>query len=102
LRESVPPGHFLLEDTIQHGAVQFIRFDQESARMTLTAAGEALLPIRTGEVRALLAGMPLDEATRLLQRRFELARPPEITLAPDWTGRLPYIPTRIKVLVFQR
>jgi hypothetical protein len=102
LRESVPPGHFLLEDTIQHGAVQFIRFDQESVRMSLTAVGEALLPIRTGEVRALLAGMPLDEATRLLQRRFELARPPEITLAPDWTGRLPYIPTRIKVLVFQR
>jgi hypothetical protein len=102
LRESVPQGHFLLEDTIQYGAVQFIRFDQEAVQMTLTAAGEALLPIRTGEVRALLAGTPLNEATRLLQRRFELARPPEITLEPDWTGRLPYIPTRIKVLVLQR
>lgn len=102
LRESVPPGHFLLEETIQYGAVQFIRFDQEAVRMTLTAAGEALIPIRTGEVRALLSGVPLEEAPRLLQRRFELARPPEITLEPNWTDRLPYIPTRIKVLVLQR
>ena len=79
----------------------FIRFDEDAVDMTLTASGEALIPITTGQVRNLLAGVPFDEAEDVLLENLDLAAPPEITLEPDWLGRIPYLPTRIIVRVLQ-
>ncbi len=101
LRESVPANHFLLDDTVQIGQPSFTRFGEDAVSMTLTASGDALVPIPSGQVRALLAGVPLAEADSVLQRRLNLARPPVITVERDWLGRLPYIPTRIQVRVLQ-
>ncbi|RME85896.1 MAG: hypothetical protein D6775_01550 [Caldilineae bacterium] len=101
LRESIPADHFLLEETLQIGQPGFVRFDEESATFTLTASAEALIPVKSGEVRTLLAGVPLDEAAPLLQKTLALAETPQITVQPEWLRRLPRIPTRINVRVLQ-
>lgn len=101
LRESVPADHFLLEETMQVGQPTFTRFADDAVDMTLTASGEALIPITIGQVRNLLAGVPYDEAEEVLLENLDLAVPPEITLEPDWLNRIPYIPTRITVRVVQ-
>jgi hypothetical protein len=101
LRDSIPPDHFLLEDSVQLGKPTYNRFDEESVDLTLTASAETLVPIRTGDIRSLLAGATLADATGILARNFKLAGPPVITVAPDWLGRLPYIPTRIAVRVLR-
>jgi hypothetical protein len=89
LRDSIPPDHFLLEDSVQLGKPTYNRFDQESVDLTLTASAETLVPIRSGDIRSLLAGATLADATGILTRNFELSAPPVITVAPDWLGRLP-------------
>ncbi len=101
LRDSIPPDQFLLEDSVQLGKPTYNRFDQETVDLTLTASAETLVPIRTGDIRSLLAGATLADATGILARNFDLAAPPVITVAPDWLGRLPYIPTRIAVRVLR-
>ncbi len=101
LREGVPEGHFLLDQSLRVGEPAYTRFGNESLSFTLTASAEALVPISTAQVRSLLAGAPLVEAGPLLQRSLALAAPPQITLAPDWLGRIPWIPTRIRVRVLE-
>lgn len=101
LRQAIPADHFLLDDTVQIGQPAFTRFEDEAVSMTLTASGDALVPIPSGQVRALLAGAPISEASAMLQRRLNLAKPPAIEVERDWLGRLPYIPTRIQVRVLQ-
>ncbi len=101
LRESIPADHYLLEESIQLGKPTYNRFDEEAVSFTQTASAETLVPIRTGDVRSLLAGASLAEAPGILARRFDLASAPTITLDHDWLGRLPYIPTRITVRVLR-
>lgn len=101
LRDAIPADHFLLEDSIQVSQPSFSRFDEEAANMTLTASADVLLPIQTGTVRTLLAGVPVAEAAAVLQRHLDLAKPPIIDVESDWFGRLPYIPTRITVRILQ-
>ncbi len=101
LRDAIPADHFLLEDSIQVSQPSFSRFDEEAANMTLTASADVLLPIQAGTVRTLLAGVPITEAAAVLQRHFDLAKPPIIEVESGWFGRLPYIPTRITLRILQ-
>ena len=101
-RENVPPGQYLIEDSVATRPPTFSRFDDESAVFTITTSGDALLPVSTGKVRSLLAGAPLPEASRILQRNLKLAAPPQVELTPNWLNRLPYIPTRIKVRILRQ
>ncbi len=101
LRESVPEDHYLLDETIETGEPKFTLFGDEFVNFTMTASGEAILPIQTGEVRAVLAGAPVDTAPELLQSTFDLARPPQIILKPNWINTLPHLPSRILVRVYK-
>ncbi len=101
LRESVPEGLFLLEETIQTGEPQFTLFDDEFVRFTMTARGEAIRPIDAGEVRALVAGASLNDAPGLLQETFALAQPPVIVIEPAWIKTMPHLPSRIIVRVYK-
>ena len=101
LKETAPPDKFLLEETIRTGDPHFTLFDAESVSFSLTASGEVLEPIEAGEVRAVLAGAPADQAEQLLEENFDLARPPKIELMPPWLDRLPTLPFRIIVRVYK-
>ena len=101
LRESAPPDKFLLEETIRTGEPHFTLFDDESVTFSLTASGDVIDPISAGDVRAVLTGAPADQAARLLEENFDLARPPKIELMPPWMDRLPVLPFRIIVRVYK-
>lgn len=101
LRESVPDDLYLLEETIQTGDPQFTLFGDEFVNFTMTARGEAIRPIEPGDVRAVLAGAPVDTAPQLLEETFDLARPPEINITPSWMKTLPHLPSRIIVRVYK-
>ena len=60
-------------------------------------AGETSFTVEPGEARRLLLGRPPAEAADLLERRFDLARPPHILLWPSWLPRLPLLPVRIDI-----
>ena len=102
LRESIPPDHFLLEETIQISDPTFVRFSDEAVDMTFTASAQALIPIKISDVRALLRGVPLADAPALLQEQFDLDQPPLVELNPNWLDSLPLIGTRIRVRVLQQ
>ena len=69
--------------------------------MTFTASGDTLVPINEGDVRSLLAGAQVAEVPALLQRRFQFAAAPEITLQNNWLNRMPLVPMRIRVRIVQ-
>lgn len=101
LRESVPADHFFLDETLQVSPPTFVRFSDEAVDMTLTASADTLIPIKVGQVRDLLKGVPLAEAPQRLQEALDLATVPQVELEPHWLDRLPYIPTRIRVRILQ-
>ena len=49
----------------------------------------------------LLVGVPLDDATNILEEELLLQEAPVVTLEPNWLNRLPLIPTRITVRILQ-
>jgi len=102
LRETAPADKFLLEETIRTGKPHFTLFGDEFVTFSLTASGEVIEPISAGDVRAVLAGAPADQAASLLEEHFALAKPPVITLTPSWTTRLPSLPFRIIVRVYKQ
>lgn len=55
--------------------------------------------VNEGQLRERLAGQDLEAATTYLRREVDLAEgiAPEISLVPDWFGRLPLLPMRIDI-----
>jgi hypothetical protein len=72
---------------------------EERVMYSLTATGEIVGEIDKASVRAAIVGLPLDEAKAVLAKEWPLAAPPEIRLKPDWIGRVPWVPFRIRVEV---
>jgi hypothetical protein len=72
---------------------------EERISFSETATGEIVSDINQAEVRAAIAGLSLDEARAVLAQRWSLAGEPELRLEPDWIGRVPWVPFRIRVLV---
>lgn len=98
MQDQLPERSALLADTIryQRGPVT-VQADRVS--FSLTATAEAVSDIDRATIRAALAGLTLDEAQRLLAREWPLAAPPELRVTPNWLGRIPWIPWRIRVEV---
>jgi hypothetical protein len=72
---------------------------EERVSFSVTATGEAVGDIDPAAVRAAIAGLPLAEAEAILSAKWALAEPPQIRLEPDWIGRVPWVPFRIRVQV---
>ncbi|HEY63336.1 MAG TPA: hypothetical protein G4O02_02075 [Caldilineae bacterium] len=98
MQAQIPKRARVLADSVryQRGPVT-VREDR--VMYSLTATGEMISDIDRAAIRAAIAGLPLDEAQELLAREWPLAAPPEISLEPDWIGRVPWIPFRIRVQI---
>ncbi len=96
MQAQVPERARLLTDRIryQQGPVTI---QEGRATFSLTATGEMISDIDRAAVRAAIAGLPLDEARAVLANEWSLAAPPELRLEPDWIGRVPWVPFRIRV-----
>jgi hypothetical protein len=65
----------------------------------MTVGADYTTPIDADEVRAVVAGLTLEDAVRALQERWLLTGAPEIYLDPAWQSTLPLIDSRIQVRV---
>jgi len=70
-----------------------------SVSFTIVGRGNYVIPIDNRELRAAITGMPVDDASALLQQQWLLQQPPEFYVDPDWFGTLPRFGSRIQVRV---
>jgi hypothetical protein len=72
---------------------------ERSVQFTVSVQANYMVPVDPAEVRQTVVGIPADEASQLIQRRWSVARPPEIYHDPDWFGVLPHLGRRIQVRI---
>jgi hypothetical protein len=104
LQEAMPPGTRLISDTIRFIPGSVVAGEDGGVGFSVTGEGMLLRPVETNAIRSAVLGMDPERAAGVVQERFSLARPPTITLGPDWLPyvvplNLPSLPWRIRVVV---
>jgi hypothetical protein len=65
-------------------------------RFLVQVWGQVRADFGRDEVIAAVRGKPVEQATAALSARLPLDGPPSISVEPDWLGRVPWFPLRIK------
>jgi hypothetical protein len=104
LQDAMPPGTRVISDTIRFVPGSVSVPDEKQVKFDLTATGTLLRGVDRNAVRSAVVGLSPEAARQTLMERFQLARPPEIHLGPDWLPfivpiELPALPWRIRVNV---
>lgn len=99
LQQQIPPRGMLVADSFRMERMPGATVLNRSVQFTVTVRGDYVVPIDPVEVRAAVAGLSPAEATRVFEQRWNITRPPEIYLDPDWLGILPRLGRRIQVRV---
>ena len=100
LQEAVPERGKLVADSIQFLVdPNSTNVADRSVSFTIVGRGNYVIPIDNRELRAAITGMPVDDASALLQQQWLLQQPPEFYVDPDWFGTLPRFGSRIQVRV---
>jgi len=100
LQAQVPEGYRLDPVTLEFVVGDVVEVSDDLAvTLKVSAKGETVADLQTGEVANMIRGMPADKAQNLLRQRFPVAGLPIITVDPDWLGRLPWLPLRIEVQI---
>jgi hypothetical protein len=96
IQDEMPPGTRLVSDTLRYIPGSVTVEDSRTIAFDITAEGRMLRPVDTRAMRSAVLGMDPEQATALLFERYDLAKPPEVRLGPDW---LPYVvPVNLPVL----
>jgi hypothetical protein len=94
----MPKGHKLDPRSLRFEIGQVLSVaDDRSVTFTIRAWGEAIAQIDTDQVASMVRGLPIDQAQRLLAQQLPLAEPPFVSVEPNWLGRLPWLPFRIRI-----
>ncbi len=102
LQLELPSGHKLDPRTLQFEIGQVLSVaDDRSVTFAMQASAEAVAQIDGDQVVGIVRGLPLEQAKQLLAQHLPLAEPPSISVEPDWLGRLPWLPFRIRVTVVE-
>ncbi len=102
LQAEMPKGHKLDPRSLRFEIGQVLSVaDDRSVTFTMRASGEAIAQIDTDQVASIVRGLPLDQAQQLLAQQFPLAEPPLVSVKPNWLGRLPWLPFRIRINVVE-
>lgn len=104
LQAAMPPGTRLISDTVRYIPGAVVMENPQAVRFSITAEGTLLRGVDTDSVRMAVLGLTPEKATAVLAERFPLARPPAVSLGPDWLPyvvpvNLPMLPWRIRVNV---
>lgn len=99
LESKLPAGYVLQRDSLRFQPGEVLATEGVSVRFVMQASGLATSDIDPTEVRRRIAGKPEAEAMQYLLDAFECAKPPTLQLAPEWLGRVPWIPYRITVKI---
>jgi hypothetical protein len=95
----VPENARLIADSVRVQRQPGSEAGASSVVFTMTVGADYTTPIDADEVRAVVAGLTLEDAVRALQERWLLTGAPEIYLDPAWQSTLPLIDSRIQVRV---
>lgn len=104
LSQQIPRGREIRQGSLSYerGPIESLTADGRAAFM-LTGSGLVAGQVDSARLRAELAGLSLNEAVERLTSQLDLASAsqPEISLSPDWFGRMPLLPVRIQIEVRQ-
>ncbi len=101
LQGAVPEGFELLGRDLGFEIAGVEAAEEGALLLTVRARGVVRAKITPGEVRSLVAGLPADEAVRLLDERLHLAEPAQVETSPGWVTTLPSLGFRMQVTVLQ-
>ena len=99
LATQLPEGYQLLDAQFEYGEAAEEDIGPGIFTFYVTAHGYASAVLDTAEVQALILGKPREDAAALLQESLPLARPPQITVTPDWFPYIPFLPVRTYINV---
>jgi hypothetical protein len=100
----IPPGRSILPNTLEYTNGPVTNIDDEGqVTFSVTGVGQVAGQINTGALQERLAGQTIEEAQTYLTSTLDLApdTTPQITVSPDFLGRLPFLPIRINVRVVE-
>jgi len=102
LQAEMPEGHKLDPRSLQFEIGQVLSVaDDRSVTFTIRASAEAVAQIDVNQVTSIVRGLPVDQAQQLLAQQLPLAETPLVSVEPDWLGRLPWLPFRIRINVVE-
>ncbi len=105
LSRRLPPEYKLIDAHFKLGEMAEEDVGPGQFTFFVTASGYAAISLNTDEAMELIKGQPVDVARKRLTNEFPLAKEPQLTLWPRWSGRLtwldrmPLLPLRIDVQV---
>ncbi|QLQ08438.1 MAG: hypothetical protein HZY76_22245 [Anaerolineae bacterium] len=102
LQAQMPPDSRLLANSLKYSTGMFTVQEENQQKVvdfSVSASGTVVENVDSARIRAAVAGLTPAEAQTVVQQTWNLRQPPEVTVTPDWLGRLPYIPFRVKVHV---
>jgi hypothetical protein len=100
LADEVTPGFELVPDSLIFGGGEVIGVDGQG-RVTFEMMGEGLISARLvmDDIIEPLSGQEIGQAASFLYEQLPLSDYPTIRVWPEWFGRLPYLPARIRTHV---
>ncbi len=100
LVSSVAPGFELVPESLHFSSGSIIDIDGEG-RVTFEMIGGGLVAARltVDELLNQIAGHDIGVAAAYLYERLPLRDYPTVRVWPDWFGRLPYLPVRIRTQI---
>ena len=99
LATQLPEGYELLDARFEYGEAAEEDVGPGIFTFYVTTHGYAASAIDTADVADLILGKPKEDANALLMESLPLARPPEITVTPDWFPYIPFLPIRTQIKV---
>ncbi len=99
LAAQLPEGYELLDARFEYGEAAEEDVGPGIFTFYVTTHGYAAATIDTAKVTALVLGKPKEDAAAVLMESLPLARPPQITVTPEWFPYLPFLPIRTQIEV---
>lgn len=97
LATQLPAGYELLDARFEYGEAAEEDVGPGIFTFYVTTHGYAAAAIDAADAADLILGKPREDAVALLMESLPLARPPQITVAPDWFPYIPFLPIRTQV-----
>jgi hypothetical protein len=107
LEDEVPGGHTLQPESFHAEVVEATVIAPNPDEGQYTVRAELVMKVRgrteatitPGRVISLIQGRPLSEARMRLLSSLPLKEAPQLSMEPDWWGRVPWLPFRIQVII---
>jgi hypothetical protein len=99
LATQLPEGYRLIDARFEYGEAAEEDVGPGLFTFYVTTEGYGVAQIDAHALIEDITGSPIEEAEATLTQSLPLARPPEITLTPEWFPYMPFLPLRIEVEV---